>query len=121
MKHHSALEHIDFELGLNKTQHKAISQLESLKVLYVKDLDAALLAPNPKMKRLYVESNLLNPEKLADLFPNLEVLYVKRQLKEIGGIGDYRLPTCKIWLGAFTQIDRFKGIYDDGFGRVNCT
>lgn len=66
-------------LDISKKQCAVINSLLQLKELEVSRLDAINLIPNPNMKKLAIFSKLINVESLPNIFPNLEILYLKRQ------------------------------------------
>lgn len=78
LKHLDSL-NFDEYLDISKKQCTVINSLLQLKELEVNRLDAISLTPNPNMKRLAIFSKLKNGECLPDIFPNLEILYLKRQ------------------------------------------
>lgn len=78
LKHLRSLSFREY-LGITKKQSEIINHLLLLEKLDVKELDAALLIPNPNMKQLYVHTKLINSECLPDKFPNLEKLFLKRK------------------------------------------
>lgn len=80
LKHLRSLSFREY-MGITKKQSEIINHLLLLEKLEVKELDAALLIHNPNMKQLCVHTKLINDECLPNKFPNIEKLFLKRQLK----------------------------------------
>jgi len=78
LKHLDSLNFNEY-LDISKKQCTVINSLLQLKELEVNRLDAMNLTPNPNMKKLAIYSKLKNGECLPDIFPNLEILYLRRQ------------------------------------------